>query len=271
MLLIRAAGPALASFGVRDALADPVLRVFAGNGVAAENDNWSSPIGAGRAAAAGEIASAANAVRAFPFAAGSADAAVLVTLPPGAYSAVVEGARGTTGSGLVEAYELERNESRLVNIATRGFASRDKEMVGGFVVQGVPGTTKRVLIRVLGPTLSRAPFNFTNALDDPTMELRNTAGDLLIANDDWSSGVQDRQSANQENDFKPLVDLYGEKQIFATGRAPTNRREPCVLVDLPPGGYTVIVRPFELRSVNPLTDQPAVPGVGIIEVYEIDR
>jgi hypothetical protein len=268
-LLIRAAGPALASFGVGDALADPVLRVVASNGVAAENDNWSSPIGPGRAAAAGEIAGAASAVRAFPFSAGSADAAVLVTLAPGAYSAVVEGARGTTGSGLVEAYEVQRDASRLVNIATRGYVARDKEMYGGFVVQSASGSTKRVLIRVLGPTLSRAPFNFSNALDDPEMEVRNAAGELLIASDDWSSGVQGGQNASQENDFAPLIALYSEKQIAATGYAPTNRREPCVMVDLPPGSYTVVVRPFELRSPNPLADQPAVAGVGVIEVYEI--
>jgi hypothetical protein len=67
------------------------------------------------------------------------------------------------------------------------------------------------------------------------------------------------------------VKSYGENQIFATGLAPGNRREPCVLVDLPPGNFTVTVRPYELRSTNPRRDQPAVPGVGIIEVYEINQ
>jgi hypothetical protein len=270
-LLVRAAGPSLAGFGVRDAVADPVLRIFARNTVVAENDNWSVPTGAGRAAAAGEIVAAASAVRAFPFAAGSADAAVLVSLPPGAYSAVVEGVRGTTGSGLIEAYDVDREAGRMVAMATRGYAARDKEMYGGFVLDGAPGTTKRDLIRVLGPTLSRAPFNFSNAHDDPEMELRNAAGELLIANDDWSSGVADDELTGSESDFRPRVALFGEKQIFATGYAPTNRREPCVLVDLPPGNYTLVVRPFELRSANPLLDQPAIPGVAVIEVYEIQR
>lgn len=270
-LLIRAAGPALGAFGVGDALADPVLRVFAQGSLVAENDNWSLPIGAGRAAAAGEIAAAANAVRAFPFAAGSADAAVLVSLAPGAYSAVVEGARGATGSGMIEAYEVVRDGSRLVNLATRGFASREREMYGGFVVQGAPGTTKRILIRVLGPTLSRAPYNFTDALDDPEMELRNAAGEILLANDDWSSGVQGGGNANAENDFQPLVETYAETRIFATGYAPANRREPCVMADLPPGNYTIVVRPFELRSANPIAEQLQAPGVGVMEVYEINQ
>ena len=74
---------------------------------------------------------------------------------------------------------------------------------------------------------------------------------------------------SEENDFKPVVTYYDERQIFATGLAPKNRREPCVLVDLAPGSYTAVVRPFEFRSADPQADQPAVPGVGVIEVYEI--
>jgi hypothetical protein len=193
-----------------------------------------------------------------------------VTLPPGAYSAVVEGARGATGYGLMEVYEFDRSASRIANLATRGYAGREgREMVAGFVVEGEAGATKRILIRVLGPTLARAPFNMTGTLEDPEMELRNAAGELLIKGDDWSAGADG--GATPENDFDPLVELYGEKQIFATGLAPANRREPCVLVDLPVGSYTVIVRPFELRSSNPLRDQPAVPGVGVVEVYEINQ
>ncbi len=268
-LLIRAAGPALTPFGVPDALTDPVLRVYAGSGVVAENDNWGSPSDPSRAAAGGEITAVTNVVRTFPFAAGSLDAAMIVTLPPGAYSAVVEGARGATGSGLIEAYEVQRDSSRIINVSTRGYASREQPMYGGFVVQGTPGTTKRILIRVLGPTLSRAPFSFRNALDDPEMELRNAAGELLIFNDDWSSGVEGDEAASPENDFKPRVGLYSEAKIFATGHAPANRREPCVMADLPPGAYTIVVRPFELRSMDGQSDEPEVPGVGVVEVFEI--
>jgi hypothetical protein len=269
-MLVRAAGPALRSFGLADALADPVLRVFANGNVVAENDNWTQPVGTGSPALAAEIATAATRASAFAFPAGSADAAVLVTLPPGAYSAVVEGVGNAIGHGLVEAYEMERTTTRIVNLATRAYAGRDgRELVGGFVVDGIAGATKRILIRVLGPTLGRGPFNMTGTMEDPEMELRNAAGELLISNDDWSNGAEGGPS--EENDFRPLVELYGEKQMFATGLAPPNRREPGVLVDLPPGSYTVMVRPFEFRSANPLSDQPAVPGVGIIEVYEINE
>lgn len=267
-VLVRAAGPALAGFGVAGALADPVLRIFNGATLAAGNDHWGEPTGPGDPAAASAVAQAMTQVRAFPFGAGSADAAVLTNLPAGAYSAVVEGAADATGLALVEVYEVGRNAARIVNLATRGYAGRDgREMVGGFVVAGEPGRTKRVLVRVLGPTLGRAPFLLPGVLDDPEMELRNAAGELLLTGDDWSSDAEGGISA--ENDFKPVVQFYDERQIFATGLAPKNRREPCVLVDLPPGNYTAIVRPYEFRSADPAKDQPAVPGVGVIEVYEI--
>ena len=266
-MLIRGAGPALRSFGVTSPLGDPRLRIYTGGTLVAENENWTVPVGP-NAASAGAIEAAAVRASAFGFPAGSADAAVLVTLPPGAYTAIVEGERGATGSGLVEAYEVERNATRIANLATRGYIGRDgKELVGGFVVEGFAGMTKRILVRVLGPTLGRAPYNLSAALDDPEMELRSAAGDVLLTNDDWSTGSEGGVSL--ENDFRPLVALYGEKQIFATGFAPQNRREPCVLVDLPPGSYTVIVRPFEYRSSDPELDQPATPGVGVVEVYEI--
>jgi hypothetical protein len=135
-------------------------------------------------------------------------------------------------------------------------------------VQGAAGATKRILLRVLGPTLGREPYNIASAMHDPFLELRNAAGDLIVQNDDWSTGSLGGISV--ENDFKPLVVSYGERQIALTGFAPANRREPCVLVDLPPGNYTATAKPFEFRSADPALDQPAQPGVAIVEVYEIN-
>jgi len=119
-----------------------------------------------------------------------------------------------------------------------------------------------VLLRVLGPSLARPPFNLGGTLDDPELELRDARGALLLRNDDWTGDAEG--GASPANDFRPRVATHGEKALFATGRA------PAVLVDLPAGAYTVIVRLFELRSANPRLDQPALPGVGIVEVYEID-
>jgi len=267
-LLVRAAGPALGRLGVEGVLADPQVRVFAAGEEVAFNDDWGVPAGAGASPGAALAAAAARA-GAFPFPAGSADAAVLVTLPAGAYSAVVEGAAGATGTGLVEAYEVGAEATRLVNLATRGYADRaERQLVAGFVVEAPPGATRRVLLRVLGPSLARPPFNLGGVLDDPELELRDARGALLLRNDDWTGDAEG--GASPVNDFLPRVATLGEQALFGTGRAPGNRREPAVLVDLPAGAYTLIVRPFELRSVNPRLDQPALPGVGIVEVYEID-
>ena len=92
--------------------------------------------------------------------------------------------------------------------------------------------------------------------------VRNAAGELLLRCDDWSTGAVG--GVSPVNDFSPTVATYGERQIAATGFAPANRREPCVLADLPPGAYTVVARPFEFRDPDPARDQPAKPGVALL-------
>lgn len=97
-LLIRAVGPTLAGFGVGDALADPMITLYRGTTALAANDNWSSAINAGA------VSSTAAAVGAFALANGSRDAAILASLEPGTYSAIISGVGGTTGTALVELY-----------------------------------------------------------------------------------------------------------------------------------------------------------------------
>jgi hypothetical protein len=109
-VLVRGVGPALAGFGVSGPLADAQLKVFSGGVLLAQNDDWGSPqpLAGGAAPASGaDINAAGTAAGAFALPPGSKDAAVLVTLPPGAYSAVVSGANGTTGAGLVEVYQVQ--------------------------------------------------------------------------------------------------------------------------------------------------------------------
>ncbi|MDP3069729.1 MAG: hypothetical protein Q8N18_05540 [Opitutaceae bacterium] len=100
-VLIRAIGPALTPFGVGGALTNPRLRIFRGNDLIGENDDW----GGGGAATASRISDTAASVGAFPLGAGSRDAAVLLTLTPGAYSVQVSGVNDETGVALVEVYE----------------------------------------------------------------------------------------------------------------------------------------------------------------------
>jgi sugar lactone lactonase YvrE len=100
-VLIRGVGPTLANFGVPGFLAQPVLTVFnSANAVIASNTGW------GSAPSPSQITSVSGGVGAFPLNANSADSALLLTLPPGAYSAQVSGVGGSTGIALVEVYQI---------------------------------------------------------------------------------------------------------------------------------------------------------------------
>lgn len=108
-VLIRGVGPALGGFGVAGVLADSTLKVFRGDVLVAQNDDWGAPqgvVGGAAPSSAAEIAGAAAATGAFNLPDGGKDAAIVVTLMPGAYSAVVTGANNATGAGLVEVYEI---------------------------------------------------------------------------------------------------------------------------------------------------------------------
>lgn len=99
------------------------------------------------------------------------------------------------------------------------------------------------------------------------LELHALDGSLLLANDDWTSGAQTVNGTH--DDFQPTVTYYHETEISKTGFAPSNRREPAIMVDLLPGIYTVIVKPFEKLDPDPTLNQPAKPGVVLVEVYEL--
>jgi hypothetical protein len=261
-VLLRATGPALAAapFNVAEVLADPRLTVFNVDVnppvVVGVNDDWGTPIGAASGPTA--LAAAAAQTGAFPLVAGSADAALLTTLAPGNYTINVTGP--APGVALVEAYGAEATDNRFLSLSTRGFADRDRKMIAGFVVKAGAGPTKRILIRVQGPSLAKFGLG---AMDDPYMEIFNSAGERIMKNDDWSTGAS--RVNGVQDDFRPDVTYYNERQIFATGFAPGNRREPCIMADLVPGNYTVTVEPFEL-----LPSQPARPGVAIVEVFEVN-
>ncbi len=102
-LLIRGIGPGLAAFGVSGTLADPILRIYQGTTIIGVSDNWSAVSNADVAA----LNAAMSATGAFALPAGSLDAAIILTLAPGQYTAQVGGADGTsTGVALVEIYEI---------------------------------------------------------------------------------------------------------------------------------------------------------------------
>jgi hypothetical protein len=222
-VLITARGPSLAAYGVTGAMANPFLQLFSGQTGIVANDNWQS----NDPAVVAEIL-ATGIAPASPL-----ESALMVTLNPGAYTAIVSDAGGGSGVGIVEVFEMDHPEIQLVNISTRGpVQTGENVMIGGFIIEG--NAPRTVLITARGPSL--APFGIVNALPNPKLEI--FSGQVkILENDDWES------NANKAD-------------IIATGVAPTDPRESALLVTLNPGAYTAIV-----------SGVGGVTGVGIVEVF----
>lgn len=225
-LVLRAIGPSLARFGVSGAMRDPAIELHGSNGATiATNDNWAASTQANEIVASGLAPSDAR------------EAALIATLLPGSYTAIVRGVNNTTGIALVEGYEIDSTANGLANVSTRGRVGvGDRVLIGGMIVEG--SRSKHVILRALGPSLTR--FGVAGALANPTLELHNSSGDLIANNDNWQSGPR-------------------ASQIQASGHAPSNSFESAIDTVLPPGSYTAIV-----RGVNNTT------GVGIVEAYDLD-
>jgi uncharacterized protein GlcG (DUF336 family) len=222
-VLVRAIGPSLAQFAVAGVLANPALEIHDQTGVLiASNNDWQDSQKA-------EIEASGLAP------ANAAEAAVRLTLAPGAYTAVMSGGADGGGIGLVEVYDLNpASDSKLANISTRGFVgAQDDVMIGGFIIGGATGCSK-VIVRALGPSL--AALGVSGALADPTLELHDVNGALVTANDNWEE--------------TQALDLQ------TTALAPGDPAESATLGWLTPGAYTAVVRGNTGQS-----------GVGLIEVY----
>lgn len=168
-VLVRAAGPVLATFGLTGAMADPRLDLYQGSIRITSNDDWAAP-----------LATTFASLGAFAFSGGSKDAALLQSLT-GACSAQVTGT--TAGAVLVEGYDAGNGSAvRLVNVSARNRVGTDSDiLIAGFTIAGTG--TLRVLVRAVGPTL--ASFGATNVLADPKLELFNAAGTKFDENDNW--------------------------------------------------------------------------------------
>jgi hypothetical protein len=229
-ILIRGIGPSLSRFGVTGALVDPTLELHQGSNTIARNDNWKTrPDGTSQQA---EI----EATTIPPT--NDLESAILTTLSPGTYTAILSGKNGGTGVGLVEVYDLAPTaNSKLANISTRGFVDTgDNVMIGGLIVGGSGGSAN-VLIRAIGPSLQS--FGISNALQNPTLELHDGSGAIVASNDDW----RDSQAS----------------LIAATGIPPASNQEAAILTGLAPGNYTALV-----GGKNGTT------GVGLVEAYNLD-
>jgi uncharacterized protein (DUF1800 family) len=244
-ILIRATGPAIAAapFNVPGTLADPRLELYSGATKIAENDNWGTAVGSATLVTAATFTS----VGAFQLPAGSRDAALVVTLGPGAYTAQVSGVGSATGVCLVEVYEVGAVGARLTNISTRAqVGTGGNILIPGLVIS--PGTgTRRLLIRAAGPALT--PLGVTGVLADPTMVV-TSGSSTLATNSDWSTPVGTGAAT-----ATALTTAFTQSGAFNFA---ANSRDAAVLADFAPGSYTIQVSGVGNTS-----------GVAIVEVYDL--
>jgi hypothetical protein len=245
-VIIRAIGPELSAppFNVPNALADPTLELHNGTGaLIASNDNWQTTI-IGGIITSSQVSAIQNSGHAPTQA---SESAIIATLQPGNYTAIVRGVNNTTGIALVEVYDISPEATSILsNISTRGFVETgDNVMIGGFIVQG--SGQKTVIVRAIGPELSAPPFNIPNALANPTLELHDSTGALIAFNDNWQTTI--------------ILGIITSSQVSAiqnSGHAPTQASESAIIATLLAGNYTAIV-----RGVNNTT------GVALVEVYDL--
>lgn len=222
-VIIRGIGTSLP---LADKLSDPTLELHGPNGLIEANDNWvDSP---NKQAIIDSTIPPSN----------DFESAIVQTLAANnaGYTAIVRGVNGGTGIGVVEAYDLDTAaNSRLANISTRGFVQTgDNVLIAGTIVVGQ--VSQNVIIRAIGPSLPIA-----GKMENPTLELRDSNGGVLQANDNW-------------------VDSPNKQQIIDTTIPPSHDLESAIVATLPAqnASYTAIV-----RGVNDTT------GIAVVEVYAL--
>jgi len=224
-VLLRGIGPSLSQYQVANALADPIIELHdSTRAIVATNDNWKdtqqSAIQASGLAPQNDL-----------------ESAILITLSPGSYTVFVQGTNQSSGVALVEVYDLSPTDgSKLTNISTRGLVQLgDNVMIGGFILGGDGGGSLTVLVRAIGPSLAQYGLQ---ALADPTLELHDGNGALIVQNDDWRSDQ--------------------EQAIINSGLPPSDNHESAILATLAPGNYTAIVR-----------GKNSTIGIALVEVFNL--
>jgi uncharacterized delta-60 repeat protein len=246
-VLVTARGPSLADFGIASPLPNPRLAIYSGQTMIASNDNW-------LASSDADVAE----IRASGVAPVSTwESAIVTTLAPGPYTAIVSGyplaAKSITppgdpvgtGVGIVEIFEQDRPDIPLVNISTRGMVnSQQGVLIGGFIVRG--STPQKVLITARGPSLGA--YGIASPLADPRLAVFS-GQTMILENDNWQ--VQSEAAGGSAS--VAAIQALG---VFPNGLAPSNAKEAALLVTLEPGAYTVIVQGADGGT-----------GTGIVEVF----
>jgi hypothetical protein len=221
-MVLRALGPSLSGFGLSDVLRDPVLSVYDSSGnLVGTNDNWQSDPNH-------SVVEANGLAPANPL-----EAAQVRTLAPGAYTVIVTGKDLTPGIGLVEVYDITPlANAKLVNISARGdVGTGDNVLISGFIIGDVESAT--VVVRALGPSL--ISFGVSNPLSDPVLTIYDSKGAVIATNDNWHDGNN-------------AIDIQRK------GLSPPNALDSAIVLHLPAGKYTAIVRGANGATGNALAE-----------------
>ncbi|PTY06550.1 hypothetical protein DB347_10920 [Opitutaceae bacterium EW11] len=242
-LLLRGVGPALQTYGVKNFLPDPQISLRDSTGrELLRNDDWTAtPV----------VVSAIHDTNAFPYAAGSKDTVLTHSTATGTYTLVLQGAQmSATGVGLAEIYGVESATSapagELVNLSLRGrVGTGESTLIAGFIISDALGFNRKlkVLVRAIGPTLSR--YGVGQPVLDPKLTVFDAAGVAIAGNDNWmeGDGIAETPAATQKTGAFAL---------------PENSKDAALVLELPPGAYTV--------QSTPAT---GAEGVGLIELYRL--
>jgi N-acetylneuraminic acid mutarotase len=124
--------------------------------------------------------------------------------------------------------------ANFANISTRlKVETGDHALIGGFIVTGTG--SKRILLRAIGPSLP-----VPGALANPSLELHNSAGQLVAANDNWQNAPN-------------------KQEIIDSSIPPSHDLEAAILTTVAPGNHTAIVR-----------GENASTGIALVEVYDLE-
>jgi kumamolisin len=257
-ILVRAVGPALTPLGVTGALAQPVLSVFDGSSVLIASDTgWANAPVAGTSAVAASFRQATAAdmssAGAFALPAGSADSAMVLTLPAGNYTAEVSGAGSTQGVALAEVYELETDVPQvLTNISARCFVGTGSSVeISGFVIGG--NQPAQLLLRGVGPAL--AELGLTGVLEEPTIYLFDSENTLIVRDTGWGNAlVPGTSTADATYRLATAADM---SSVGAFALTPGSA-DSAFVVTLPPGQYSAQI-----------SGNDGTTGIGLEEIYEL--
>jgi hypothetical protein len=233
-LLIRAAGPSLAGFGLSNPLADPRITTFTGSTADGSNDNWADDA---------SIASLATNLGAFPFtSAQSKDAAILTSSSSGAHTVHINGGSGVALAEIYDATSsMTSTTPRLLNVSARSqVGTGDNILIAGFVVGG--STPRTLLIRAVGPSL--ASLGVGGVLADPQISLY-AQSTKIAENDNWGDATNATQIVTTST------------QVGAAA-LPSGSKDAVILTTLNAGVYTVLV-----------TGVGNTTGVALVELFEV--